>query len=120
MELYSYFEANERPEYKHLQKAVYWYISDYSDRTMDSWQKDQFDSRFSFIKDIICKSDLSDERYLYLYGEYVGENERRLAHFMSRFSEAEIEAMADTFVDGYVRGFKVMGMDLSDPRLHGL
>lgn len=113
MELYSYFEANERPEYKHLQKAVYWYISDYSDRTMDSWQKEQFDSRFSFIKDIICKADLSDERYLYLYGEYVGENERRLAHFMSRFSEAEIEAMADTFVDGYVRGFKVMGMDLS-------
>ncbi len=73
MELYSYFEANERPEYKHLQKAVYWYISDYSDRTMDSWQKDQFDSRFSFIKDIICKADLSDERYLYLYGEYVGK-----------------------------------------------
>ena len=113
MELYSYFEAEKLPDHKYLKKAVYWYVSDYSDRTMEMDVRERMDARFSFIKDIICTADLSDERYLYMYGEYVGENERRLARFMSSLSEDELQAMADTFVDGFVRGFKVMGIDLS-------
>lgn len=113
MEIYSYFEAEELPEYKHLQKAIYWYISDYSDMTMETFFMEQMDDRYSFIKDIICNADLSDERYLYLYGEYVGENEKCLARFMNQLPDEEILSMADTFVNGFVRGFKVMRMDLS-------
>ena len=113
MEIYSQFEAEALPEYKHLQKIIYWYVSDYSDLTMEAFLKDQMDDRFSFIKDIICGADLTDERYLYMFGEYVSDNEHRLARFLNSLPEQEIEAMADTFVDGYVRGFKVMGIDLS-------
>ena len=113
MELYSCFEAEALPEYKTLQKAVYWYISDYSDVTMENFLREQMDDDFSFMKDIICGEDLSDGRFLYRYGEYVSHNERKLAAFMNTLPEERIEAMADTFVDGFVRGFQTMRMDLS-------
>ncbi len=113
MELYSAFEEEALPDYRQLKKTVYWYVSDYSDQTIEAFFKDQFDRRFSFIKDIICSADLSDERYLYLYGAYISDNERTLARYMNRLPEAEISSMAETFVQGFVRGFKVMGMDLS-------
>ncbi len=113
MELYSCFESQELPSEKTLEKIIYWYVSDYSDVAMESFLREQMDDRMSFIKDIICKADLTDERYLYLYGEYVSDEELLMARFLNRLPEEEILAMADTFVDGFIRGFKVMGMDLS-------
>ena len=113
MEIYSCFESEELPTYQELKKIVYWYVSDYSDVTMEYFLREQMDDSLSFMKDIICGADLSDERYLYLYGEHVSENELSLARFMNRLSQEEILAMADTFVDGFIRGFQVMRMDLS-------
>ena len=58
-------------------------------------------------------SDLTDLRYLYQYGEYVSDSERRLAAFMASLPEETIEKMAHTYTEGYRRGFEVMGRDLS-------
>lgn len=113
MEIYSCFESDELPKYGELKKIVYWYVSDYSDVTMEYFLREQMDDAMSFIKDIICGADLSDERYLYLYGEHISENELLLARFMNRLSQEEIQSMAHTYVSGFVRGFKVMRMDLS-------
>lgn len=113
MEIYSCFEADAVPEYRTLKKAIYWYISDYSDVTMEYFLREQVDDDLSFMKDIICDGNLDDLRYLYRYGEYIGQNELKLASYMNTLPDQAIEAMADTFVDGFVRGFKVMRMDLT-------
>ncbi len=113
MEIYSCFEADELPDYKALKKIVYWYMSDYSDVTMEYFLREQMDDQLSFLKDIICTEDLSDLRYLYRYGEYISENELKLAAYLNTLPQADIEAMADTFVDGFVRGYEVSRMDLS-------
>ena len=37
--------------------------------------------------------DLSDERYLYTYGEYIGDNERKMAEYLSQIPQEQIEAI---------------------------
>ena len=62
---------------------------------------------------IIQQEDLTDLRYLYRYGEYIGENELQTAAHLNSLSEEVIDRMARTFVDGYCEGFTVMNKDLS-------
>ena len=79
IEIYNYFEDASQPDSRFLKQAIYWYISDYSDMMLEDMICDQVDERRTFIKDIICESDLGDLSYLYRYGEYVGENEIQTA-----------------------------------------
>ena len=67
------------------------------------------DCSYDFLTDIICNEDLSSERFLYLSGEYVTENEIRTARFLNTLSEQQIQSMADTFTEGYRIGFVKAG-----------
>ena len=58
-------------------------------------------------------ADFTDLRYLYAYGEYVGENELKMAEFMNSLPEETVHTMADTYTEGYRIGFEVTGKDLS-------
>ncbi len=75
--------------------------------------KEKFDPCMDYMKDIVMTKDLKDLRYLYFYGEYIGSNERKMARFLNHMEEDKIRVIADTFVDGYVRGFENAGIDLS-------
>ena len=59
------------------------------------------------------ESDLSDLSYLYRFGAYISPEEEKTAAFLNSLPEEEIRKMADTYTDGYIRGFEVMGRDLS-------
>lgn len=62
----------------------------------------------------IARGDLSDLKYLYKYGEYITENELELAKFWNAMSEKKVKACADTYVDGYIRGFKTMNANFKE------
>jgi len=62
---------------------------------------------------MIMNEDLSDLRYLYRMGEYVGENERGTAAYLNSLPQEKIDKMADTFSEGYRIGFVNTGKDLS-------
>ena len=62
---------------------------------------------------MIMNEDLSDLRYLYRMGEYVGVNERETAAYLNSLSQEKIDKMADTFSEGYRIGFVNTGKDLS-------
>ncbi len=113
IEIYNCFEQKELPAYKDIQQIVYWFVSDYSELFAAHRTRSAIDPGFDFATRIIMDSDLSDLRYLYRYGEYVSENERKTAEYLNRLSEQEIEAMASTFTEGYRIGFVVTGKDLS-------
>ncbi len=116
IEIYNCFEQEKLPEYKQIQQIVYWFVSDYSELFAAYRTRSAVDPDLDFAARIIMESDLSDLRYLYQYGEYISENERRTAEYMNRLSEEEIAAMADTFTEGYRIGFEAGGKDLSIKR----
>ncbi len=116
IEIYNCFEQEELPEYRQIQQIVYWFVSDYSELFAARRVRESVDPALDFAVRIVMDSDLSDLRYLYRYGEYVSENERRTAQFLNSLSEEEIAAMADTFTEGYRIGFAAGGKDLSIKR----
>ena len=101
------------PTQKELKEILYYFVSDYADQTLDYRVRELLDPELDFATDIIMNSNLDDLRYLFRYGEYIGENEIRLADFLNRMPEEEIEAMAYTYTHGYEEGFRIAGIDLS-------
>ena len=120
VEIYTAFVYGEKeenlPSPEELKKMIYWYVSDYSDE-MVSWRiHEQQNPDFSPIKDIIMSEDLTDLRYLYRFGAYISDTELGTAEHMNRLSEEAIDAMAATFVDGYIRGFEVNRISLENKK----
>ena len=98
---------------KGIQTVIYDFERDYSEVIVTRRLKNQLDSSMDFAKKIIMESDLNDETYLYYYGEYVGENERKSREYLTSFSEQSLYDMAFTYTDGYREGFEIAGIDLS-------
>ena len=57
-------------------------------------------------------SNLNDISYLYDYGEYIGENEIKTALFLNSLSEEKVRDMAFTYVNGFIKGFETMRIDI--------
>lgn len=112
LEIYSEF-GEGMPSQEKLKETIYWYISDYCDLFLPYRVREQLDPRLSFARDIICRSDLSDLRYLYRFGEYISENELGVSRFLAELPQEQIDAMAFTFTEGYRLGFVNAGIDLS-------
>lgn len=113
VEIYNCFEGENAPEKKEVQQDIYWYFHDYSEIFYEESLRRLLDSREDFETDIVRNADLNDLRYLYRYGEYIGENERKIAAFLNEMPEEQIQAMADTYTEGYRIGFETTGKDLS-------
>lgn len=114
IEVYNGFEEDEQPKQRKIQRMIYWFLSDYCDLTLDYRVAQQLNPQLDFITSIVMNSDLSSEAYLYSYGEYISPIEREIAHYLNQEkSQEDIENMAKTMVDGYINGFKVMGLDIS-------
>lgn len=101
------------PEAKEIREIIYYFVSDYADRTVDYRTREILDPELSFATDIIMKSDPDDLRYLFRYGEYITENEIKLARFLNSMPQEEIDAMAYTYTHGYEEGFRIAGIDLT-------
>lgn len=113
IEVYNRFEEEVLPNEKDLRDIIYWFVSDYSDVTVEYRVREQLDPSLSFATDIIMEADLSDLRYLYRFGEYISDNERKTAEFLNTLSQEEIDSMASTYTEGYRIGFVKAGKDLS-------
>lgn len=96
-----------------VKESIYWYVSDYSDDLIEERIKELLDPDYDFATKIIMESDLTDLRYLYKFGEYITDNEIKTATFINSLSEAEVNAMARTFTEGYRKGFELTGKDIT-------
>lgn len=124
VEIYNCFETEQTegetadgelagPSIRELKEIVYWYASDYCDVFVADRIVDQIDPSEDFAANIIMNSDLSDVKYLYQFGEYVGENEIQTAKHLMAVDESVIRKMADVYTEGYRIGFVNTGKDLS-------
>ncbi len=112
IEIYNMFEE-EAPEVSAIKEVLYWFVSDYTDHTVSYRVREGLDPSLSFAADIIKENDLSDLRYLYYFGEYISDSELKVAEFLNSLPEEKVRLMADTYTEGYRKGFEVMGRDLS-------
>ncbi len=115
IELYNLFENT--PDSKEVKDAVYWYMSDYCDVFYADRIREMFDPSFSFAKEIIMESDLSDPRYLFCYGEYISDNEKKTAEFLHSLSEEKIEQIAAVYVEGFRKGFELARKPLEKKKI---
>ncbi len=96
-----------------VRNAIRSFNEDYCDVLVDVRSRETFGLTRPFFNHIIETADLTTPDYLYLSGEYVGENERKIHEFLNGCSEEQIEAMARTYTEGYRIGFINNNLDLS-------
>lgn len=113
LEIFGYYNDYSENTYKDAKSAAYYYVSDYSDVRMEMRTRELLDPSMSFMAEIIENADLSDLRYLYLFGEYIGENELGAARYLNSLSQEEIDSLAHTFTEGFRLGFENNNLDLS-------
>lgn len=117
IEVYNHFEEEDEFTYKDVKRVLYDFMSDYCDVLLSARLRELLDTDLSYAKDIIMEADLSDLRYLYLFGEYITQNEIETAEFLNSLPEEQLKAMADTFTEGYRLGFVAYHLDLSKKKI---
>ncbi|MBQ2802695.1 MAG: aminopeptidase [Lachnospiraceae bacterium] len=113
MFVYEWQENHKLPDVENVRRTIYWFVSDYADVAAEQRVKEMVVAKDNFAANIIMNSDLQDVRYLFAYGEYVGENELTMARFLAGLPQETIDTMADTYTEGYRIGFELGNKDLS-------
>lgn len=98
---------------KEVERAIYYYVSDYADTTIDDRTRAMLDPTHNFAVSLISTADLTDLRYLYFFGEYISENELKTAKHLNEMTQDQIDDMASTFTEGFRKGFQLYNIDLS-------
>lgn len=112
VELYSYF-CEENVELALVKDALYSFMHDYTEVFNEDHIARLVNPDYDYYMDIVMGADLENPAYLYRYGLFVGKNELESAKFLNTFSDEEVQAMADTFTEGYRMGFIAGQKDLS-------
>ena len=112
IQVYNILEDNPSADTE-IHDAIYYYFFDYADIMAAARIRSLLDPGISFATDIIMQKNLSEPSYLYLFGEYISENELKTSEYLSTLPESSIKDMASTFTEGYRKGFEAYNIDLS-------
>ena len=105
---------NEKlPDITSVKETYFWFACDYIEDILEKEVTAQFDPMSNWAGKLLDNTDSTNIRYLYYYGEYVTENEIKLAEYMNNLSEEKVALMADTYTEGYRRGFEATQKDIS-------
>ncbi len=114
LQLYGVCDLSEEDE---LQERVMHEVScfyhDYLDVFSSDAVREMVCPETDYYDRIIMDSDLSEPSYLYRFGCYITENEKKLSAFIATLSDEQVQSMADTLTEGYRIGFEVTRKDLS-------
>lgn len=113
VQVYSCFDDEWGATVSEVDEVIRYFYHDYSEVFVEQAVRDVVDPELDFFTKIVMESDLSDERYLFKYGEYIDQSTIRFAKFINSMSEDAVKKIADTYTEGYRIGFEVTGKDLS-------
>lgn len=115
LEIYQAFrEGSQTPD--QLRKIIFDHMRDYSSDVFEYRIREQLDPSLDFAVRIVMESDLKDPDFLYQYGEYISDNERKTLEYLNCLPKEKIQAIARTYVDGFHEGFIVNNIDMSGKR----
>ncbi len=98
---------------------IYKYLFDSCEMFARDRIRDMLTPRDSVARKIISGS-LGDVRYMYRYGDYVTDNDIKLARFLNVQTPDRINKMAEVFTMGYRRGFEATGKPFDKKRSVGI
>jgi hypothetical protein len=113
VEIYNLMEDETTRTPEAVNACIYSFMHDYSEVQAEQRVGRLLNPDWDYNTQLLMNEDLSNDAYLYRFGLYVGENERRSRAFLSTFSDEEIQAMADTYTEGYRIGFEVCNKDIT-------
>jgi len=115
LQIYGECQMEDEDKYRResILDAMYSAKHDYSQLFISEQIISMIDPGYDFYSQIIMQDDLSDDRYMYKYGMYIGPNERKIAAHLRSLPHEDVVAMARTYVEGYIKGFEVTGKDIS-------
>lgn len=105
--VYAAQEEKGLPAYEDIREIFYWFASDYAELVAQKSVSENVDWEKDFALKIIEESDLSDIRYLFLFGEYITDNQWKMAEHLNSLPEEIIKKIADTYTEGYRKGFEL-------------
>ena len=111
LQVVSVLSLEEETE-RYLKETIYYDVHDYAEDRIEKNIHDLLCPEETLIYNIVMKSDFANTDYLYRYGEYVTENEIRMAEFLGKMPIEKLSAMASTYTEGYRKGFEIAGIDL--------
>ena len=122
LEIYASFvyaaqEGKAEPDKTAIEEIIYFFVSDYAEDMTLQRVKEKVDPAEDFAYRIITQENLSDIKYLYKYGEYITENQKKTAEYLAKASEQQVRLMADTYTEGYRIGFVKGNKDLSKKKV---
>jgi hypothetical protein len=113
VEIFNCFEDAEMLSGEEVSGILGSFMHDYTEVFNEDTICRLIDPDYDYVTQLVMDSDLADNARLYRYGYCIGEDERRVAAFLSSCPEADVQAMADTFTEGYRLGFAATGKDIS-------
>ncbi len=117
LEVYSAFLTAKQeegiPAYEEVRQILYWFVSDYAKEAAEEKISSLVNPDKDFAVKLVMDYKLEDIRYLYYYGEYVTENEVATARHLLAQAPETLRLMADTYTEGYRKGFETTGKDIS-------
>ncbi len=108
------------PPYRFIKGKIYSYLSDYAEEESAYEIGQKLAGESDFAGEILRQWQEDDLRYLYYFGEYIGENELGAAGHLLHLPQETIDKMTDTYTEGYRIGFIVTGKDLSAKKRVGV
>ena len=109
----AYQEDMIAPKPEEVKETFSSFAYDYLDDLMEENVGALFSTENIFAKEIVEKSNLSHVDYLYSYGEFISDNEIKMAKFMGSLSQEQVDMIAKTFTEGYRLGFIATGKDIT-------
>lgn len=117
VELYGYFCDEPEPSIKDIRACVYSFMHDYSELFNEYNINHSINPACDYYRQLVLNADLTKEDYLYEYGMYIGEDEKKSRALLNTFSDEQIQSMADTYTEGYRIGFEVCNKDISKKKI---
>lgn len=96
-----------------LKEAFYWFAFDFMEDILRNEIASQYDPSHNRTTLFLDKADCNDLRYLYHYGEFISPQVMKLAEYVNKLPEEKVCLMADTYTEGFKKGFEVTGKDIS-------
>ena len=113
MEIYNCFEDAQNLNVHEIRKCMYSFMHDYTEIFNADAICRLIDPEYDYFTQIVMEAELDHPAYLYRYGLYIGKDETESAHFLHSLTKQQMQAMADTFTEGYRIGFETTGKDIS-------
>jgi len=119
-EVFDYVIHNQTYDYDAMRKLITRPHRKKKTQEMMRGFREQFDKDFTYLRDIVENTDLSDLRHLFRYGRYITPHEIKTAKFLMQYPAAKIKMLSDQIVNAYINGFKRENKDISIKSTVGL